>query len=87
MDRQATEKFWRRYWNLPVEIQEAADKQYQLWEKDPTHPSLHFKKLSGSLWSARITQDYRTVGVREGNTMVWFFIGTHAEYDQLLAAL
>jgi hypothetical protein len=52
------------------------------------HPSLQFKCLHTDLplWSARITDSYRAVGIRrKGDEIVWFFIGTHAEYDKLLA--
>jgi hypothetical protein len=30
---------------------------------------------------------YRALGVREGETMVWFWIGSHAEYDRLVRGL
>jgi hypothetical protein len=35
----------------------------------------------------RVTKSYRAVGVREGDTIIWFFIGTHAEYDRMLENL
>ena len=65
---------------LPREVQLIAVKQYRLWEVNPNHRSLNFKKLSNGYWSARVTEDYRAVG----GTIVWFSIGTHAEYDRLL---
>jgi len=60
-----------------------AVKQYRLWLRNPHHPSVRFKKV-GIYWSARITDDYRALGIAEGNTIVWFFIGPHAEYDRFL---
>jgi hypothetical protein len=50
---------------------------------------LEFKKLppQQDIWSVRINDNYRAVGLRRGEVMVWFFIGTHAEYDALLARL
>jgi hypothetical protein len=30
---------------------------------------------------------WRAVGVRDGDTMVWFWIGSHADYDRLLSEL
>jgi hypothetical protein len=50
---------------------------------------LEFKKLAPhqDIWSVRITDDYRAIGQRQGEVIVWFFIGTHAEYDPLLARL
>ena len=50
-------------------------------EPEPHVPS--FKKV-GTHWSARITEDYRAVGAMDGDTVIWYFIGTHAEYDRLL---
>jgi hypothetical protein len=49
----------------------------------PCHPSLQFKKV-GPFWSARITDDYRSLALLENGTYHWFWIGTHAEYDQIL---
>jgi hypothetical protein len=68
---------------LPVEIQELTLKQYKLWLNDFRHPSLRFKKV-GTYWSARITDDYRAVGIMDKDAVLWFFIGTHAEYNHLL---
>ncbi len=48
------------------------------------HPSLHFKKIGGSKWSVRIGIYYRTIGKFEGDSFVWDWIGTHADYDRLV---
>ena len=45
--------------------------------------AVQFKKI-GRYCSARITDDYRAVGVKDEDTIVWFWIGTYAEYDKLL---
>jgi hypothetical protein len=39
------------------------------------------------IFSARVGLGYRTLGVQEGDDIVWFRIGSHAEYDQLLSQL
>jgi hypothetical protein len=83
MKSRAVESFWVGFDRLPGKIQEAAKKQYSLWLQDPKHPSLRFKKV-GDYWSARVTGTYRAVGIMDGDTVIWFFIGTHAEYDHLL---
>jgi hypothetical protein len=83
MNSRAVTSFWDGYGRLPERIRKAADEQYRLWEENPTHPSLHFKKV-GRFWSARVTLGYRALGVMDGETIVWFFIGSHAEYDRLL---
>jgi mRNA-degrading endonuclease RelE of RelBE toxin-antitoxin system len=82
--------FRRDFSKLPRAIQERARSAYRRFQDDPNHPSLQFKSLHASvpLWSVRVTNSYRAVGVRKTNDeIVWFFIGTHAEYDKLLASL
>lgn len=69
---------------LPREAQLMAVKQYRLWSENRNHPSVNFKKLSNGYWSARVTEDYRAVGIVDADTIIWFFIGTHAEYDRLM---
>jgi hypothetical protein len=83
MKSSTTAKFWESYARLPEEIQRAARKQFRLWQEDPRHQSVQFKAIGG-LWSARVTQDYRALAISEGDTFYWFWIGTHADYDQIL---
>jgi len=54
-----------------------------LLKQDPRHPSLHFKKI-GRLYSVRVGIHYRALSVEEGDDVVWFWIGHHSEYDQLI---
>ena len=83
MRSKAVKSFWDSYNQLPRHIQRLAVKQHRFWLQNPRHPSLHFKKV-GDYWSARINDDYRAAGVLDGDTVIWFFIGTHAEYEALL---
>jgi hypothetical protein len=83
MKSRAIASFWDDYNRLPDEIQKLAVKQYKLWLTNLHHPSVRFKKV-GPYWSARITDDYRAVGIMDGDAIVWFFIGTHANYNHLL---
>jgi hypothetical protein len=69
-----------------MDVQRLALKQYLLWLRDPRHSSVRFKKV-GRYWSARVNEDYRAVGILDGDTVVWFFIGTHSEYGRLLKTL
>ena len=84
MESKALPSFWDGFDRLPQEIQKRAKKQYLLWQEDPSHRSVRFKKV-GKFWSARVTGAYRAVGIMDGDTIVWFFIGTHSEYERLLA--
>ena len=81
------EDFWSCYRALPVEIQKLVREKFRLWQEEPFNAALQFKELVGDVWSARINQSYRALGRRRGILLVWFWIGTHAEYDQLLKRL
>ncbi|KAB2639079.1 MAG: hypothetical protein DVB26_07295 [Verrucomicrobia bacterium] len=83
MKSRATYNYWTLYRQLPVQIRHAALKQYRLWLTDPRHPSIQFKKI-GLYWSARVTADYRALGITEAHTVIWFWIGNHHEYGPLL---
>jgi len=78
--------FWHHYHQLPKEVQRLADKNYALLRVDPYHPSLHFKKVGKKkqLWSARVGDHYRTLGLDKSEGVIWFWIGTHAEYEKML---
>ncbi len=81
-------RFWKRYEQLPQEIRELADKNYELLKNDPFHPSLHFKCLGGrrQLWSVRVGDSYRALATKpEANVYAWFWIGPHAEYNRLIS--
>jgi hypothetical protein len=68
---------------LPSHVQNVADQAYARLKEDPRHPSLHFKQV-GRFWSVRIGLQYRALAVEVPDGLVWFWIGTHADYDRLL---
>jgi len=84
-----TEKFWKCFRALPRDIQDKEKDAYTLFREDPWYPSLNFKRVHSSLpiYSVRITKDYRGVGTLSGEKIVWFWAGTHAEYNGLLKQL
>jgi hypothetical protein len=82
----ADPEFWSCFNRLPQDIQNIAREKYLLWQEDPFHPSLHFKELTPDIWSARINKQYRALARRKGDLLTWFWIGTHAEYDRLIAS-
>jgi hypothetical protein len=51
-------------------------------KSDPHHPSLHFKK-TGSFWSVRVGIHHRALAIEVEDGVLWFWIGTHAEYDRM----
>lgn len=77
--------FWTEYRKLSEPIRKAARKSYQLWKENPFHPSLRFKCLDSgtSLWSVRITRSYRALGIMEDDTVTWYWIGSHRDYERL----
>jgi hypothetical protein len=79
----ASPEFWTCYNALPAPIREQADKAFELLKANPQHPSLHFKKV-GRFWSARVGLHYRVLGVDVSDGIIWFWIGTHADYDRLI---
>lgn len=87
MKHLALPRFWHHYRQLPKEIQKLADKNYELLKLDPSHRSLHFKKVGKykQLWSVRVGIGYRALGTEKSEGIVWFWIGTHAEYDRLIS--
>jgi hypothetical protein len=80
----ASPKFWVLYGALPKQVQELANKNFALLKADERHPSLHFKKL-GEYWSVRVGAHYRALGFEVEGGMYWFWIGTHADYDKIIA--
>lgn len=87
MNHTASARFWRCYEALPVEVRVLADKNFELLKQDPGHPSLQFKAIGGGkLRSARVGLHHRALGLRTDDGVHWFWIGTHAQYDRLVAA-
>lgn len=83
MNHYASPDFWSRYRALSTEVQSLADKSFSLLKTDSRHPSLHFKKV-GRFWSARVGLHYRAVAVEVPDGLLWFWIGTHADYDKIV---
>ena len=79
--------FWTEYRRLNEEIRQSARKTYGLWAENPFHPSLHFKCVNSEegIWSVRVTKSYRAVGVLEGDTVTWFWIGSHDKYEKFFS--
>ena len=81
--------YWKSYKGLPKKIQRDADRKFDLWKKNPFHPSLNFKCVNTeyNIWSVRVTMDYRALAVRNEKSVIWYWIGDHNKYEQLLRAL
>jgi hypothetical protein len=75
----ASRRFWEAYDRLPQNMRSVADKNYALLKENPRHPSLQLKKV-GRFWSVRVGLNYRALAVEASEGLVWFWIGSHAEY-------
>jgi len=89
MNSRTTQRFRKLFTDLPKVVQRQAREAYRLFRQNPAHPGLHFKQVHPDppTYSARIGIGHRAVGVLQGDTVIWFWIGSHADYDQLLNQL
>ena len=83
MNHFTSPSFWKEYEKLPKHIKELADKNFELLKENLMYPSLHFKKV-GNYRSVRVGKKHRAVAIEMEEGLLWFWIGTHAEYDKLL---
>ncbi len=89
MKSRTTRRFREAFFRLPEPIKERAREAYRRFAENPNHPSLRFKRVHASepIYSVRVSRDYRAVGIREGDTVIWFWIGSHTDYDDLISCL
>lgn len=78
-----TARFWTLFARLPEAVQVVARKNFDLLKDNPSHPSLHFKKV-GKLWSVRAGINYRALAVEDSEDFIWVWIGPHDEYRRLI---
>jgi hypothetical protein len=81
-----TARFWEHYAQLPKDIRDLADKDFELLKADPKHPSLHLKKID-KLWSVRVGRSHRALAATREEGLLWFWVGSHDEYEKLLGTL
>ena len=75
--------FWSCYEKLPTAVQNLAHKNFQILKENIQHPSLHTKKV-GKFWSVRIGKRYRALATEVEDGLLWFWVGSHSDYDTLL---
>jgi len=79
----ASPDFWSHYSELPRKTRDLADKSFALLKDDPWHPSWRLKKI-GVFWSVRVGLAYRASAKDRPEGLVWFWIGRHDRYQQIL---
>jgi hypothetical protein len=89
MNSRLTEEFIQLFSRLPESVQNPARKSYRLWRSNPSHPGLRFKRVHGrdDTYSVRVCLGWRALGLVESDTIYWYWIGSHSDYDRLLKTL
>jgi mRNA-degrading endonuclease RelE of RelBE toxin-antitoxin system len=85
IESHTTRRFREAYAKLPQETRQQARQAFALFQANPYHPSLRFKKIDDATntYSVRIGLGYRALGVLEGSGIIWDWIGSHADCDRL----
>ena len=87
MKSSALPEFWACFNRLPPPVQKIARKNFRLWQKEPTLKSLGFKRIKNDLWSVRAGSGFRALATFEDGRYLWFWIGSHDDYERLLREL
>ena len=81
MEHILDEDFWKSCAGLPLNVRRRVPQKFQLLQQNPRHPSLRLKKV-GVLWAIRVSKGYRALAREEEGKLIWFWIGTHDEYER-----
>ena len=79
--------YWRHFDELPLAVRKLATDNYELWKKNPNHPSLRFKQIHPDrpIFSYRVGMRHRTVGVQSSDDrIVWFWMGSFEHFRELI---
>jgi len=83
----AVEKFWRNFYALRSEQKESIRRAWQIFKRDPFHPSLRsheIRELSArarhTIYSAVIEADLRVIFRVDGSRVTSLDVGTHKIY-------
>ncbi len=83
-----TKNFRQFFKKLPENIKENARKQYEIFQNNPSHPSLRTKLIGSTrnkkfkIYEVSIGMGYRATYFLDENVYVWFWIGTHNSFDK-----
>jgi len=83
---ETTEQFRNRLRDLPTDVRASARQTFLRWQADLRHPSLQFKRIHSRkpIYSVRIGIHWRALCNVENNKAIWFWIGSHTEYDVMI---
>jgi mRNA-degrading endonuclease HigB of HigAB toxin-antitoxin module len=81
--------FVQRLRALPDHVRKQAYMAYDQFKRDMHASALDCKAVTSrqgkTLYSVRVGIHYRVLADLRSGELYWFWIGTHAEYDKLLA--
>jgi hypothetical protein len=83
-----TARFRKLFTNLPAEVRDQARSAYRLWQGNPHHRSLAFKRIDpvDPIYSVRIGLHWRAIATVAGDTAIWYWIGSHSDYDKFIGS-
>lgn len=86
MQSKTSRRFREAYAALPETVQRQARLAYRRFKENPYHPGLRFKQVHTHkpVYAVRINRQYRALSVKQDDTLIWFWIGNHSDYDALL---
>ncbi len=89
MNSHTTESFRKLDDQLPPQIQVSAKNVFEKWQSNPLYPSIRFKQVHANkpIYSVRINRGWRALGIKEGETLIWFWIGSHTDYEKTISKI
>ncbi len=81
------DSYWRHFDELPAEVRKLAESNYELWRKNPNHPSLRFKQIHAEepIFSFRVGMQHRAVGVQvDDGKVAWFWMGSFKHFRDVV---
>jgi len=89
MNSRTTAEFRALFARLPERVQQQARAADHRFQQNPHHPGLRFRPVHPTepIYSVRVGLHYRAVGLLDGEEILWFWIGSHADYDALLTQM
>lgn len=84
MENRRTKSYWKCLDKLGVNIDALLERTYDTWLNEPQSNGLEFTFLHDDPLVARVRvgDHYRAIMVIDGETAVWFWIGTHEDYNK-----
>ena len=86
MKNKREKRFKKLFAKLPSHIQKQARDDFKIFKTNPYYKSFEFKVVDeqDAIYSVRIGLHYRALGQKSGDTMLWFWIGSHEDYNNLV---